>query len=213
MSNPLQSLDPRINRLGVHEVTPETLVPKTGLDQFETYEAFLQKREGAKYEHVGPVHAPNEEMAFLFAKEQYSRRMTCVGLFVVKTDQILTTPFGPNDNSIYDLLPTDNEVVSGDPQVWEVFHLKKRGIQHHHVGSVSAPSAIVALTLAKETYGAERPVVNVWIIPESQIRFTSSEEKAIWDTLKDKKYRDAISYKVQDRIDRYKQGHPNLQSI
>jgi len=91
--------------------------------------------------------------------------------------------------------------------------LKKRGIQHHHVGSVSAPSAIVALTLAKETYGAERPVVNVWIIPESQIRFTSSEEKAIWDTLKDKKYRDAISYKVQDRIDRYKQGHPNLQSI
>ena len=64
----LKSLDPRVNRLDIPENWNESITSKDSLDQFETYEAFVQVKEGKALEHVGPVHAPNEDMAFLFAK-------------------------------------------------------------------------------------------------------------------------------------------------
>ena len=38
------------------------------LDQFETYQTFVQVKENKPFEHAGIVHAPNEEMAFLLPK-------------------------------------------------------------------------------------------------------------------------------------------------
>ena len=71
------------------------------LDQFETYQAFVQTKDNKPFEHAGIVHAPNEEMAFLFAKEQFSRRgMFCNALCVVKTELIKATEFTDNDQDI-----------------------------------------------------------------------------------------------------------------
>lgn len=210
MEKYLESLDPRITRLGITEVVPEQLNPKTHLDQFETYEAFFQKRANAAYEHAGPVHAPNVEMAFLFGKEQYSRRFTCTGLFVIRTDAIQATPFGDNDKNIYDQIVPRGEIdLSGPVRKFEIFHLKKRGIHHVHVGTVEARSHEEAIFKAKEHFGELSPVVNIWVAAAEDIRFSSPEEKDFWDTLPLKKYREAMAYRVQDRIDRYKQAHSN----
>ena len=100
----IHSFDPRMNRLGLPDA-PATKATKTALDQFGTYEVFHQKKEGAPYVYVGPVHAPEADVAFLFAKEQFSRRFACTGLWVVPTTAITVTAYVGDQESAYDTLP------------------------------------------------------------------------------------------------------------
>lgn len=91
----LDSLDPRISR---SEVPAENeYIPKAELDQWETFEVFHQTSRGAQHVHVGSVHAPNAELAIIFAKEQYARRMKCVNLWVAKTSAISATSYDDSD--------------------------------------------------------------------------------------------------------------------
>ena len=85
----IQSLDPRITRALLSE-QPE-MSHLTSNELFETYEVFHQAKTGARHIHVGSVHAPNAEMAYLFAKEQFGRRMTTTSLWVARTTDIFTT--------------------------------------------------------------------------------------------------------------------------
>ena len=62
------SLDPRISRAEI----PDGVVELKPMDEFQTYEVFHQKKRGEQHEHVGIVHAPNDEMALLFAKRTIS---------------------------------------------------------------------------------------------------------------------------------------------
>jgi len=86
----IQSLDPRITRAGIPSEDSRPLEPKEELDQFETWEVFHQQKRGDFSEHVGSLHAPNAELALVMAKEQYARRFKCVGIWVVRTADILT---------------------------------------------------------------------------------------------------------------------------
>lgn len=90
-----ESLDPRINRADIPDAVDYE--QKEQLDQWETYEVFHQKARGDNHTHVGCVHAPNPEIAMLFAKEQYSRRMKCVNLWVVKTSNVYASPYEDSD--------------------------------------------------------------------------------------------------------------------
>lgn len=87
--NFFQSLDPRIARALSGENSE--LSPLTNNEFFETYEVFHQAKTGARHIHVGSVHAPNAEMAYLFAKEQFGRRLTTTSLWVTRTTDIFTT--------------------------------------------------------------------------------------------------------------------------
>lgn len=217
----ISSLDPRMNRLGLPDA-PVAPVTKAALDQFETYEVFHQKKEGASYMYVGPVHAPEADVAFLFAKEQYSRRFACTGLWVVPTAAITVTAYVGDQESAYDTLPllraADAPTPAGDAdgtaaeeaayaageEDYDIFHLKKRGKAHQHVGKVRASSPAEALQVAKAVFGEQRPVVNVWAVRAAAVLRSDYEDRDIWTTTPDKKYRDAISYKVQDRIEKFK---------
>jgi len=77
----LKSIDPRINRLSLRE-RQRNAFDSPPLDQLPTYEVFVQLKEGKVFEHAGIVHAATSDMAFLFAKEQYSRRYTCSGMWM-----------------------------------------------------------------------------------------------------------------------------------
>lgn len=94
----LDSLDPRISRADLP--AESEYVPKAGLDQWETYEVFHQTSRGAQHVHVGSVHAANAELALIFAKEQYARRMKCVNLWVVRTSAI--TPSSYDDSDMFE---------------------------------------------------------------------------------------------------------------
>lgn len=200
----LQSLDPRVTRLSIEELPNGPEVTKDSLDQFETYQCFIQVKEGKPFEHVGPVHAPNEEMAFLFAKEQYSRRgMFCNSLCVIKTENIKVSEYTDNGEDVYNLitnLPSGSQIES-----FEVFHLMKRGKQHKYEGNVLAKDFSDALAVAKREFQGEKPVFNIWIVKSEHILASEEDDKDIWDTLKEKQYREAIDYKAADKIKAFKE--------
>ncbi len=199
----MKSLDPRISRWQVDETNRESL-EKEHLDQLVTYEVFLQMKESKAYEHVGIVHASDLDMAFLFAKEQYSRRYTCTGMWVVATEMVTVTEFTDLEENVYDSIST-MAAEGKDLQSYEVFHLTKRGKQHKHVGQVSAASPEHALSEAKKHFDDGRPVLNIWVAPSSEFLFSKEEDKVIWSTLHEKTHRDVISYKAADKIKAFKE--------
>ncbi|OEJ99465.1 hypothetical protein [Roseivirga misakiensis] len=200
----LESLDPRVNRLELPETFESPMAAKDEMDQFETYQAFVQTKEGKPFEHAGIVHAPNEEMAFLFAKEQFSRRgMFCNALCVVKTELIQVSAFTDNLQDVYD---TFEGTYSGDEsKSFEVFHLLKRGKQHKYIGNALGKDFQDALLCAKELYPRSKPVYNVWVVRTEDILMSDEDDVDIWNTLKEKKYRDAIDYRAADKIKAFKE--------
>jgi ring-1,2-phenylacetyl-CoA epoxidase subunit PaaB len=193
----VKSLDPRVNRLP--EIGTEGLiVPKAALDQFGTFEVFVQAKEGKAFQHEGAVHSPNLEMAYILAKETFTRRFTCASLYVVDTRNVYASPITEGDQNAYSLI-TDVSDQSKEKSVFEIYHLLKRGKQHVHVGSVNASSPQEAMSIAKKQFNIGK-VFNIWATASSDIRFTSSEEKELWLTLPEKKFRDAADYKGGEKL-------------
>ncbi len=196
-----KSLDPRVNRLNI---PTDELTPKVPLDQFGTFEVFVQIKEGKGYRHEGIVHAPNRDMAYLFAKEQFSRRLMCSGIFVVETRNVFVTAFTEDKDNIYNHI-SDTFPEDGEEEQYEIFHLEKRGKQHEHIGSVPAKNHQHALALAKPNFIDDDPIFNVWVVKTSDILFTNDEDKIMWDTLPEKKFRDASDYRAADKIKEFKE--------
>ncbi|MFC9324453.1 1,2-phenylacetyl-CoA epoxidase subunit PaaB [Kitasatospora sp. NPDC057015] len=72
------------------------------------YEVFVRPRRGLNHVHVGSLHAPDDRMALLSARDLYSRRNEGVSLWVVRSDAITaSTPdeqdpfFAPSGDKVY----------------------------------------------------------------------------------------------------------------
>ncbi len=190
----LNSLDPRVVRLPqVGEVKP-----KKSLDQFGTFEVFVQAKDGKPFQHEGAVHAPNLEMAYLLAKETFTRRFTCVSIYVADTRDVFVSPTTEGNQSAYELIAKDGE--EEDKGAFEIYQLPKRGKQHVHVGTFEANSPSDAMYRAKDLFGSGKIIYNIWAIEQDKIRFTSDDEKDLWTTLPEKKFRDASDYKGGDKL-------------
>ena len=194
----MNSLDPRVNRLPEIGV-PGQILPKATLDQLGTFEVFVQPKEGKPFQHEGIVHAPDLEMAFVLAKEAFTRRFTCVSLYVTDTRNVYVSPMTDGTVSAYDFI---NEIPaqSGEKASYEIYHLSKRGKQHVHAGTVQAVTPQEAMYEAKKTLKNDKITFNVWAIRASDIRYTTPEEKELWLTLPEKKFRDAADYKGGDKL-------------
>ncbi len=192
----MNSLDPRVNRLPVPG-TPGVISPKASLDQFGSFEVFVQGKEGKAFQHEGIVHAPNLEMAFVLAKEAFTRRFTCVSLHVTDTRDVFVSPLTEGDKNAYDLIP--EVAATAHPEGFEIYHLLRRGKQHVHAGTVLAGSPEEAMWKARQSLNT-KPVFNVWAVRAASIRRTSPEESILWETLPDKKFRDAADYKGGEKL-------------
>jgi len=191
-------LDPRFQRLDVFKATHQA--PTQQLDQLTTFEVFVLLREGGQFQHEGIVHAPDVEMAFLFAKEQFSRRQTCAGIWTVATTDIFVSTYSENKISVYDSIETSH---TQGKEEYKIFHMLKRGKQHKYAGTVKANSTEHAFQLAKATLDISKPVLNIWIAKTSNFYETSEEDKEIWNTLPEKTFREAIDYRGQAKIDAF----------
>src|SRR6478735_8377261 len=99
----MNSLDPRVHRLpAIGE--PGVIKPKAPLDQFGTYEVFVQPKDGKPFQHEGAVHAPNIEMAYVLGKETFTRRFVCSSLYVVDTRLVYVSPMTENTTNAYDTI-------------------------------------------------------------------------------------------------------------
>lgn len=194
----MKSLDPRVERLpAIGE--PGIIKSKAPLDQFGTFEVFVMPKEGKPFQHEGIVHAPNLELAFILAKEAFTRRFTCVSLYVTDTRNVYVSPLTEGNTNVYDLIPEATETKKEKEQ-FEIYHLTKRGKQHVHVKTIEAGSPQEAMSIAKRQLNSGKPIFNVWAIRKSDIRFTSAEENDLWVTLPDKRFRDAAEYKGGDKL-------------
>jgi ring-1,2-phenylacetyl-CoA epoxidase subunit PaaB len=192
----VKSLDPRVNRLPQIDIA--AIAPKAPLDQFGTFEVFVQPKEGKPFQHEGIVHAPELEMAYVLAKETFTRRFTCSSLYVVDTRKVFVSPMTEGNQNAYDLLSAP--ASANGQSAYEIYHLVKRGKQHVHAGTVQAASPEDAMFQAKSTLKNDKPVLNIWAIPATEIRFTSPSEQDLWLTLPEKKFRDAAEYKGGDKL-------------
>lgn len=194
----MKSLDPRVTRLPALNAG-EIFQPKAPLDQFGTFEVFVEPKEGKPFQHEGIVHAPNLEMAYVLAKEAFTRRFTCTSLYVADTRDVHVSPITEGEKNVYELIPEGTE-QTGTISSFEIYHLIKRGKQHVHVGSVTATDPSTAIAIAKSKFNTGKIVYNIWAIPTDKIRFTTPEEKDLWITLPEKKFRDASEYKGGDKL-------------
>ena len=206
----MNSLDPRVNRLASHSF-PGSTGPKAPLDQFGTFEVFVQPKEGKPFQHEGIVHAPNLEMAYVLAKEAFTRRFVCVSLYVVDTRNVAVSPMTESDTNVY--LQIDDVVEQpGEKVSYEIYHLARRGKQHVHAGTVQAGNAQDAMVKAKHQFNPGKGLCNVWAVRTQDIRFTLPEEQDLWTTLPEKKFRDAAEYKGGDRLKVFLEGKSNRRS-
>ena len=199
----MNSLDPRVNRLP-KVGQPGQVNPKAPLDQFGTFEVFVQPREGKPFQHEGIVHAPNLEMAFVLAKEAFTRRFLCSSLYVADTRHVYVSPMTDGNTNAYDLLPPPTG-EPGEKEPFEIYHLPKRGKQHVHACTVSAANAAEAMSVAKSQF-AGKTIFNIWALRKADIRFTTPEEKDLWITLPEKKFRDASDYKGGEKLKDFLEG-------
>ncbi|MEX0813130.1 MAG: 1,2-phenylacetyl-CoA epoxidase subunit B [Chitinophagales bacterium] len=102
----MKSLDPRINRL---ELPHEANVGEN--EYWCTFEVFKQSKRGKHHEHVGSVHAPDPEMALVFAKEQFGRRIACVNMWVVKSSEVFA--FRTEDEDMFENIPDKQHREAG----------------------------------------------------------------------------------------------------
>lgn len=190
----MDSLDPRVKRLQ----QPAVQSPKKPLDQFGTYQVFVQPKEGKPFQHEGIVHAPNLEMAYVLAKEAFTRRFLCVSLAVADTRCITASPTTEGTVSVFDVLEADAEPVA-EEKSYEIYVLTRRGKQHVHAGQVKAGGPVQAMQKIKPSFSG-KPVCNIWAIQTSDFRFTNEQDNDLWVTLPDKKFRDATDYKGGDKL-------------
>lgn len=198
---PIESLDPRVSRLGI-EYETESFEPLTPMDQLETYENFVQTREGKPYVHVGIMHAASNELAFIEGKEQYGRRGKCYGLWSVKTANVTLSPYCNIDQNIWEIIK--DVPVESSIEYYDVFIQKKRGAQHKHLCTIKASSPDSAFSEAKKMQEIDSKGCNLWAIRTTDILKSSERDKVIFATAHEKQFREALIYKVKDRIDAYR---------
>lgn len=99
----ITSLDPRINRAKLPEEQANAFETKGPLDQFQTFEVFVQSKTGGHHAHVGSVHAPTPEMAMSYAKEQYGRRGQTLNIWIVETSNVHV--LDQSDADFFDTVP------------------------------------------------------------------------------------------------------------
>ncbi len=196
----IEMIDPRLTRL---DLQTGEVPAKTKLDQLPTYEAFVQAKEPRPFKHEGGIHATSINMALIFAKEQYTRRGSCSGIWIISTKDIIVTDITDNSLDIYDRF---DEIQDCDGDEYTIFHMTKRGSQHSFAGTVKASSPENALSCAKGNIERKKPVLNIWLVKTANIHKTTEEDKVLWTTTPEKLFREAIDYKTSDKLKQFKEA-------
>ncbi|MFB5189324.1 phenylacetic acid degradation protein [Alicyclobacillus fastidiosus] len=82
---------------------------------------------------------------------------------------------------------------------YEVFIQKSKLDYHVYVGSVLAPSPELALQLARENFLRRDTAVNIWVVRQSDIHKTRSEDDAFFAREFSRDYREVTGYSANAR--------------
>lgn len=119
-------VDPRLVRADIDG--SESFNPLSNLEEWGTFEVFHQKKRGEQHVHTGIVHAPDPEMALLFAKEQFGRRLHCSSIWVVKTSDVYS--LGYENEDMFETTPEKTYREAGGYRLRERIGEYKKGLHH-----------------------------------------------------------------------------------
>jgi ring-1,2-phenylacetyl-CoA epoxidase subunit PaaB len=122
----------------------------------------------------------------------------------VPTEDIIVSEYSDDNVDIYKQFKKTDECVGEN---YTLFHMIKRGTQHTYAGEVSAASPQVALSCAGTNIERKRPVLNIWLVKSATILKTTEADKDMWTTTPEKLFREAIDYKTQEKLNRFKEGN------
>jgi len=88
-----------------------------------------------------------------------------------------------------------------DWPLWEIFLRPRRGLAHHHVGSLRAPDRVFALQHARDLYTRRGEGVSIWAVRSADVVASSPEEKdSFFDPAADKAYRHPTFFDVPAEV-------------
>ena len=85
--------------------------------------------------------------------------------------------------------------------LWEVFIRAQHGVNHRHVGSLSAPDAQTAITGARDVYARRSDGVGIWVVRSEHIAASDPADKGpLFEPANSKLYRHPTFYDIPDEI-------------
>ena len=124
-------IDPRIRRLDLENTLSFNQLGD--MEEWGTFEVFHQKKRGEQHVHAGVVHAPDPEMALLFAKEQYGRRLKCANMWVVKSTDVYS--IGYENEDMFETTPEKLYREAGGYKLRDKINQFKKDQKLTHAGS------------------------------------------------------------------------------
>ena len=118
---------------------------------------------------------------------------------MVQTSKVFVSPLSEGDKNAFDLIQEPAK-SNNEESFFEIYVLQKRGKQPVHHGQVKGSSAEEAMWNARQQLNKGTQVFQVWAIRTNDIRFTNNDENDLWQTLPEKKFRDASDYKGGDKL-------------
>ncbi|WP_019672203.1 1,2-phenylacetyl-CoA epoxidase subunit PaaB [Psychrobacter lutiphocae] len=67
------------------------------MSQSKLYEVFIRAKAGLSHQHVGSLHATDDEMALQNARDLYTRRNEGTSIWVVKSKDITSLDYSDQD--------------------------------------------------------------------------------------------------------------------
>jgi ring-1,2-phenylacetyl-CoA epoxidase subunit PaaB len=81
--------------------------------------------------------------------------------------------------------------------LWEVFIRGQHGLNHHHVGSLHAADAEMAINDARDVYTRRKEGVSIWVVKSSDIAASTPSEKGpMFDPAESKVYRHPTFFEI-----------------
>ncbi|MCY7410004.1 MAG: hypothetical protein LH473_07010 [Chitinophagales bacterium] len=128
MKSPI--IDPRLKRVDLE--TKETYAQLNAMEEWGTFEVFHQSKRGEQHVHVGIVHASDPEMALLFAKEQFGRRLRSANIWVVKTSDVHS--LGYENEDMFETTPSKMYREAGGYKLRDKINKYKKEAKENAIG-------------------------------------------------------------------------------
>jgi ring-1,2-phenylacetyl-CoA epoxidase subunit PaaB len=137
--------------------------------QWSRYIVFQQDDPYVPYRYDGSVHAPDAELALLYARDVFTRRPSCIGLWIVRADRVFSRTA--------EELANGPELADqpGEAEPYTVFVKRDHKGAHTSVGEVEASSPEGALKLALTTFPDKKAIV-WWVCPSRAITRSGRED-------------------------------------
>src|SRR5262252_9118077 len=93
------------------------------------------------------------------------------------------------------------QTMSKEWPLWEVFIRSQHGLAHKHVGSLHAPDAEMAFNNARDVYTRRNEGVSIWVVRANAITSSSPGDKApLFEPSNSKVYRHPTFFPMPEEV-------------